>query len=176
MARTLFDPKLIERARDGDASAVNAVLERLKPLFQAFFDRNARDRFRADDLVQNALLRVHKGLPDLVHADRFRSFAMKAAMFELHDMYRGRYSSKEHLPDPEKSPPVAGPSSSHAAGLSLDVERALKSLSPRARRIIELKEYGYRYREIAVMLDTTEAAVKMQVKRAFANMRAALTD
>jgi RNA polymerase sigma-70 factor (ECF subfamily) len=39
---------------------------------------------------------------------------------------------------------------------------------------MELREYGYIYREIAQMLDTTEAAVKMQVKRAFEKMRDAL--
>jgi RNA polymerase sigma-70 factor (ECF subfamily) len=44
-------------------------------------------------------------------------------------------------------------------------------LSPKAQRIIELREYGYRYREIAQMIDTTEAAIKMQVKRAFDKIR-----
>ena len=44
-------------------------------------------------------------------------------------------------------------------------------LSPRARYILELREYGYRYKEIADMIDTSEAAVKMQVKRAFERMR-----
>jgi RNA polymerase sigma-70 factor (ECF subfamily) len=54
------------------------------------------------------------------------------------------------------------------------VEKALDVLTPKARRIMELREYGYIYREIAQMLDTTEAAVKMQVKRAFEKMRDAL--
>jgi RNA polymerase sigma-70 factor (ECF subfamily) len=40
---------------------------------------------------------------------------------------------------------------------------------------MELREYGYLYREIAQMLDTTEAAVKMQVKRAFEKMKDALS-
>jgi RNA polymerase sigma-70 factor (ECF subfamily) len=55
------------------------------------------------------------------------------------------------------------------------VEKALEALSPKARRIMELREYGYLYREIAQMLDTTEAAVKMQVKRAFDTMKEALS-
>ena len=56
----------------------------------------------------------------------------------------------------------------------LDLERALEMLSPRARRIIELREYGYRYEEIAEIIGTTEAAIKMQVKRAFEKMRSVL--
>jgi RNA polymerase sigma-70 factor (ECF subfamily) len=54
------------------------------------------------------------------------------------------------------------------------VEKALSSLSDKARRIIELREYGYRYEEIAEMVGSTEAAIKMQVKRAFARMRDAI--
>jgi RNA polymerase sigma-70 factor (ECF subfamily) len=57
----------------------------------------------------------------------------------------------------------------------VDVEKALEALTPKARRIMELREYGYLYREIAQMLDTTEAAVKMQVKRAFETMKEALS-
>ena len=61
------------------------------------------------------------------------------------------------------------------AGLRLDLERALAVLTDHARRIIELHELGYPYAEIAEMLDTTEAAVKMQVKRAFERVRDTLT-
>ncbi len=53
----------------------------------------------------------------------------------------------------------------------MDLEKALAALSPRARRIIELREYGYRYEEIANIVGSTEAAIKMQVKRAFEKMR-----
>jgi RNA polymerase sigma-70 factor (ECF subfamily) len=48
-------------------------------------------------------------------------------------------------------------------------------LTDHARAILELRELGYPYAEIADTLDTTEAAVKMQVKRAFARLRDALT-
>jgi RNA polymerase sigma-70 factor (ECF subfamily) len=36
---------------------------------------------------------------------------------------------------------------------------------------MELKLMGYRYEEIADMIDSTEAAVKMQVKRAVERLR-----
>ena len=55
--------------------------------------------------------------------------------------------------------------------MSIDIEMALSALTPQARRIIELKEYGYKYSEIAEMVGSTEAAIKMQVKRAFEKMR-----
>jgi RNA polymerase sigma-70 factor (ECF subfamily) len=115
------------------------------------------------------LLRVHRGLIDLKDLSSLRAFAMKAALFELQDFYRGRYSAKESLLDPDHTYLQQGntlPSSTH-----LDLERALAVLSPTARRIIELREYGYRYEEIARVVGSTEAAIKMQVKRAFEKMR-----
>lgn len=171
-----LDPDVIDRAREGDAAAVNLVLARLRPVFEEFFRWKVRDRFLANDLVHNALMRVHKGLKQLRNLDSLKPFAMKAARYELLDMYRGRYSPKELVLDPDKTPELVAPSQSVDAGLRLDVNRALNSLTPRARRILELKEFGYRYREIADMLGMTEAAVKMQVRRAFKTMREALTD
>ena len=61
--------------------------------------------------------------------------------------------------------------SENAPGNAVDVDKALSVLTPRARQILELREYGYRYKEIADMIQTSEAAVKMQVKRAFERMR-----
>ncbi|MDA1332827.1 MAG: sigma factor-like helix-turn-helix DNA-binding protein, partial [Bacteroidetes bacterium] len=88
------------------------------------------------------------------------------------DFYRGRYTAKETLFDVHDAPEIED--SNSTAGASIDVERALSSLSDKAREIIELREYGYRYEEIAEMIGSTEAAIKMQVKRAFDRMRDAL--
>ena len=57
----------------------------------------------------------------------------------------------------------------------MDLDRALATLSEHARAILEMRELGYPYAEIAESLDTTEAAVKMQVKRAFSRLRDVLT-
>lgn len=163
---------LVEQARAGDERARTRVLTTLEPLLRAYFVKRIGPRPDVDDLVQNTLLRIHHGLSDLKDAGRLKAFAMKAALFELQDLYRGRYGPKERLYDPDAPPePGTGPIPD---GLALDLERALARLTPRARRIIELRQYGYRYEEIARMIGSTEAAIKMQVKRAFARMRDAL--
>src|SRR5690606_29805592 len=110
-------------------------------------------------LVQNSLLRVSGGIQDLNDSSRLKAFAMKAAFFELQDLYRGRYRAKETLFDPLVS--VDSVEEIDSAD-RMDLERALSQLSDHARRILELREYGYRYEEIAEKLGTTEAAVKMQ--------------
>ncbi len=172
MAHSQFNRHLVERARQGEAQACNELLHRLEPMFRAFFVKRVGLNATVDDLVQNTLLRVHGGLRALKDPDRLKPFAMKAALFELHDLYRGRYSAKERLFEPERLPEVENTGGSWA-GSSMDLERALSILSPHARRILELREYGYRYKEIAETIGTTETAVKMQVKRAFEKMHSA---
>jgi RNA polymerase sigma-70 factor (ECF subfamily) len=167
-----LDPANVLRAQAGDARARDAILMHIQPILRGYFIKRIGRQPEVDDLVQNTLLRVHTGLKDLAKPGSLKAFAMKAALYELQDYYRGRYDMKEHLYNPDLPPPAHTEDPTRGAGM--DVERALEVLTPHARRIIELREYGYRYKEIAQMVDTTEAAVKMQVKRAFDKMRDAL--
>ena len=153
----------------GDEDAFKAIVSRADPMLRAFFVSRIGMKTDVDDLVQNTLLRLHRGLTDLKDSQQLKSFMMKAAIFELQDFYRGRYSTRELLFDPE-DPPRTG----HAeieGGERVDVEQLLSVLSEKAREIIVLREYGFRYDEIAQKLGTTEAAVKMQVMRAFEKIR-----
>lgn len=167
------DGALVERARAGDDVARTQLLASLEPVLRAFFIKRIGLRSEVDDLIQNTLLRIHNSLDDIKHPNRLKGFAMKAALFELQDLYRGRYGTKERLFDPEYPPERV--ESDTPSGERLDLERALDALTPKARKIIELREYGYRYEEIADMIGSTEAAIKMQVKRAFEKLRHVLT-
>jgi len=170
--KSVFHSEVVRRAQQGDEKARNDILEALNQLLRAFFIKRIGLKPEVDDLVQNTLLRVHRGLADLKDQSSLKAFAMKAALFELQDLYRGRYSAKEMLYDPDHSPEQR--TSDGPAPRQLDLEKALQALSPKARRIIELREFGYRYEEIAEMIGSTEAAIKMQVKRAFEKLRGLL--
>jgi RNA polymerase sigma-70 factor (ECF subfamily) len=159
---------LVLRAREGDRSARSTLLERLQPMLRGYFVRRIGLRDEVDDLVQNTLLRVDRGLDELRDPAKLRPFTLKAALFELQDLYRGRYSVREVPLSDDLPPPSTDPA---PTGLAIDLDRALGALTPRARRVMELKLMGYRYEEIAGMIDSTEAAVKMQVKRAVERLR-----
>ncbi len=161
--------QLTKRAMAGDGGAREELLRWLESVLRSFFVGRLGVRDEIDDLVQNSLLRVHNGLGDLRNPTRLKAFAMKAALFELHDFYRGRYRSKEDLAG-EDALLASGHEGARSSD-TIDLDRALEALSPKARRILELRQYGYRYVEIAEMIGSTEAAVKMQVKRAFDKLR-----
>ena len=167
-----FDAQTVAQAQAGDEAARERLLAAVAPVLRSFFRGRTNGAPEADDLVQNALIRLHRGLDSLQNPDRFKAFAMKAALFELQDFYRGRYTSREALFDPDL--PTPGSVEAEDVPLRLDLERALASLTDHARTILEMRELGYPYVEIAEALDTTEAAVKMQVKRAFEKLRGVL--
>ncbi|MFT5143295.1 MAG: RNA polymerase sigma-70 factor (ECF subfamily), partial [Thalassolituus oleivorans] len=146
--------QLVERAKRGDREAESALLGSLEPVVRGFFIRRVGHHPELDDLVQNTLLRVFRGITQIKDTGRVRAFALKAALFELQDLYRGRYGSREATMADEVVEPAVGPETS---GVGIDIERALASLTPRARRIIELKSLGYKYGEIAGMVESTEA-------------------
>ncbi len=156
------------RAQAGDAAARDRLLATLETAVRTFFVRRIGSRPEVDDLVQNTLVRVHQSLEALKDPARVQAFALKAALFELQDHYRGRYSSRERLFDPDELPELG---ETPSAGEALDAETVLSTLTDRARRVLELRAYGYRYEEIAGMTGSTEAAVKMQVKRALDRLR-----
>lgn len=161
--------RCVEAAQSGDEAALESLLEQLRPVFQRFFKKRIGIRPEIEDLVQNSLLRVHRGLPALKEPAKIRGFAMKAAVFELNDFYRGRYSMRELLID--TLPDHIESASETQLITALDIEKALAELSPGAREILRLREEGYRYKEIAERMGSTEAAVKMMVKRSFEKLR-----
>lgn len=55
--------ELVERCRNGDETAFRELVEQYKGLVFAITARSVADPARAEELAQEAFLRVHKGLP-----------------------------------------------------------------------------------------------------------------
>jgi len=166
-----FSPEIVSAARDGDPKALNQLLEALRPILTAYFyQRLGNLSAQVEDLTQNTLLRLSRGIKRIEHPERFKAFALKAALFELQDFYRGRHSLREQVTAPEDLQQAFTYSPSEAEQ-NIDLEKILKKLPPKAQEILLLRAYGYRYAEIAKKLGTTEAAIKMQVRRAFQKLQ-----
>ena len=168
-----LSPQAVALAQNGDAHARDRLVGALEPVLRSFFLARLGRKPEVDDLIQNTLIRVHRGLEALENPARLKAFALKAALYELQDHYRGRGVMREALFDPDL--PTPGSVDPVDSAARLDLDRALATLTDHARQILELRELGYPYADIADTLDTTEAAVKMQVKRAFARLRGILT-
>jgi RNA polymerase sigma-70 factor, ECF subfamily len=160
----LPDLYTVERARDGDVAALEQVLAAIRPVLVAFFTNRIGSGPDAEDLAQNTLVRLNRAISELNDPGSLKAFAMRAAVFELQDFYRGRNRTKEWLFDPHEAPETRAEEPTGAD--SLDIDRVLSAITPHARKILELRAYGYQFDEIAEMVGSTKAAVKMQVRRA----------
>ena len=167
-----FSPESVTPAQSGDRDARERLMAAIEPVLRSFFGARIGRTPDADDLVQNTFIRIHRGLEALENPARLKAFALKAALYELQDFYRGRGQLREALFDPDL--PTPGSVGADDGADRIDLDRAMNALTDHAREILELRELGYPYVEIAETLGTTEAAVKMQVKRAFERLRTVL--
>lgn len=132
----------------------------------------------AQDLVQEVLLRVRRGL------ERYQPGSMEGWLSRiatnafLDDVRRRRRRPLELLPDePDTAlpPSRAADADFEAAALSEDVQAALRNLPPDYRSAIVLSDVvGLTYQEISDALDVPIGTVRSRLHRGRALLRGAL--
>ena len=84
----LTDAQLVNRFRNGDATAFDLIIKRYhKPLF-TYLVRLIGDRYIADDIFQDTFLKVMKGLPDYREQSEFGSWLFGIAHRLVIDFFR----------------------------------------------------------------------------------------
>jgi RNA polymerase sigma-70 factor (ECF subfamily) len=168
--------QLLQRAKDGDRAALEALMARYLPRLRAWasgrLPMRARSMFDTADLVQETLLRTIERLDriEVRGPGGFQAYVRSAVLNRIRDEIRraSRWSGPEgvdeNLPSPEPSPLEMA----MGAELVARFERALADLSEEEQRLIHLRiELDYDYDEIAAMTDRpSRDAVRMAVKRA----------
>jgi RNA polymerase sigma-70 factor (ECF subfamily) len=152
---------LLERARSGDADALNQLFARhLRPLrrwISGRLPRWARDMADTDDLVQDTLLQTFKRLGNFEprRVGALQAYLRQAVLNRVRDELR----RKGRRPDSTDLDGVALPGESspleEAIGREAveNYERALQRLRPEEREaIIARVELGYSYEELAEAL------------------------
>jgi RNA polymerase sigma-70 factor (ECF subfamily) len=155
-------------------TAHEALLDELRPMAFAIAYRMLGSVAEAEDVVQEALLRVHRALEAGERLDSPRAFAAtvttRLAINELRSarMRRERYVG-EWLPEPIVTDGVDDPArqAEMADSLSLAMLVLLESLSPEQRAVLLLHDvFDYRYPEIAAIIGKSEANVRQLATRA----------
>lgn len=176
----------------GDDSAFDPLFNRWgRPLLR-FLERMVDDSATAEELVQEAFLRVHRAReryrPDARFSTWLYRIATNLALNELRRPHRTRphTSSNAGTEDSDGSSPSISQLVSNlpAADQQLDVrrrtghvERALSLLPERQRVALWLSAVeGMPYAEIAQSLDTTEKSVKALIHRARVALVASLDE
>ena len=105
-------------AREGDPQALDALVAASLPLVYNIVGRALNGHPDVDDVVQETLLRVVRGLGELRQPESFRSWLVAIAVRQVHDREREQRSSHTHHADLDAAEQIPDPASDFA-GLTI---------------------------------------------------------
>jgi len=162
----------------GDDAAFEPLFERWGQPLLHYLQRMVHDTATAEELVQEAFLRVHRARdryrPDAKFSTWLYRIGTNLALNELRRPRRARPHASTDEPSEKDRKPLRLVSHSPGADQQLEIRRrashvetALAGLPERQRMAIWLSAVeGMSYAEVAAALETTEKSVKSLVHRA----------
>lgn len=163
---TISDKDLITGCLQGDVKSQRSLYERFSPKMYAVCLRYAKEPQAAQDILQDAFVKVFRGLARFRADGSFEGWIRRIVVNTCIEAYRKQvtlYAVQDY-----ESVQV----SSHDSGAldqlnEQDLLRMINSLSPGYRTIFNLFVIeGYSHREIAEQLDISEGTSKSQLARA----------
>ncbi|MEM9701940.1 MAG: sigma-70 family RNA polymerase sigma factor [Planctomycetota bacterium] len=186
----LRDPnvQLMLQVRDGDEAAFGELVEKFQARLVTVFTHLVGDRSLAEDLSQEAFLRVYRARAGYVPTAKFSTWLYRIAHNLASNARRGLGRKKEVRVDPKEGSATGTheqmaveksglmPSRMFAKDeLREKVRDALDTLSDRQRLAVLLHRFeGMPYADIAETMELTPAAVKSLLARARENLRSKL--
>ena len=165
--------QLMLALRAGDAAAFDVLFRRWSGPLLRYLERMLRDRAVAEELVQEAFIRVHEARERYRPDARFSTWLYRIATnLALNELRRPRHRAVHRSADEEGVPLLAdaGPGTEavvDARRRGAAAARALGELPEKQRAALCLAAVeGLSYAEVAEALDVTEKAVKSLVHRA----------
>jgi len=177
MNRELSDQQLMQAVAGGDLDAFNELVLRYQGLAWKTAYRFLGDAMEAEDIAQEAFLKLLAAAPRYRPQATFRTYFYQILTHLCIDRTR-----KRHPLSMDKAPEMVDLSSGPAEKLiekerSAQVRAALDTLSPNQKAAMILRHYeGLSYAEIARVLGVTSKAVERLISRAMASLQARLTD
>ncbi len=191
-----METELIERARSGDQSAFEELVEPYRRELQVHAYRMLGSAADAEDALQETMLAAWQGLGSFEQRASIRTWLYRIATTRTLNMLRaaGRRPRMEAAslpvepPDPTRlgevmwlepypdvllADPEIGPEARYESreAISLAFITALQLLPPQQRAVVVLRDVlDFPAREVATMLDTTDQAVSSALKRARATL------
>lgn len=157
----------VRRAQAGDASAFDTLYEENVGRVYALCLRMSGDGRRAEDLTQDVFVRAWRGIGTFRGASAFSTWLHRVTVNVVLDDRKRR----------SRRPPQIGAGSDDELASAvtpaadpverLDLERALASLPERSRMALVLHAVeGYRYEEVAELMEVSVGTVKSHIHRA----------
>ena len=191
MANSVDEASLIRAAQGGDQDAFEQLVRQYDQSVLKLAYNLLRSAEDAQDVYQEAFLRVHKNLHQFRFDCSFHTWLYRIVTNLSLDLLRKRKVRKEEATvvttsDGEKDRAALAPDlrcdgdpqrALVSGQLRGRIREVLDNLTPRERMVFELRHYeGLRLRAIGEMLGTSEEAAKNCLFRVTQKMRVALGD
>jgi RNA polymerase sigma-70 factor (ECF subfamily) len=160
---------LMARYQAGDFAAAKALIERVSPPLHRFFETQSSNRTDADDLLQDAWLRIHRARHTYRPGKPLLPWVYAIARRVRVDHYRKSVRTtvrEQRLESVSGAVPVA------ETPQAIDLEELLAPLSESQREVLELlKVAGMSLEEVARATSCSVGSVKQKVHRAYEKLR-----
>ena len=143
MQKYLRDSDLVERMRDGDKEAFEAIFDRYYDLLHTFAKQILKDSFAAEDIIQNVFIKVWIRKERINSKLSLRSYLLVATRNELFDYMRLRYNLlrsdiNDGLLDVADTDPDAGEYLLHRERAGF-IDAAMRSMPDKRREIFSMR-------------------------------------
>ena len=169
------DSELMRRTGAGDAVAFRTLVERHGARSLAMAERTTGNRADAEEIVQDAFLRVWRAAPDWQPRAKFSTWLYRVVMNLCIDRRRRPPPAPLEMVAEAVDPAPDGERTAARRQLAGRVRSALAELPDRQRAALVLCHYeGFTMAEAADVLDASEGAIESLLFRARSTLRTAL--
>ena len=170
----MTDEQIMEAVQNGDLQQTSLLFDRYHKRLFNFLARLTMDRDTAEDLTQNVFLRLIKYRSSYRQGSKFQSWIYQMARNVFSDHYQKTKNKKANFIDVEKmGERIADNDEGEKLGeQELLLQKSMALLSEDQRELLVLTRFQHmKYEEVAVIMDTTVANIKVKVHRAIAKLR-----
>jgi RNA polymerase sigma factor (sigma-70 family) len=170
----MTDETIMEAVKNGDLQQASVLFERYNKRIFNFLGRMTMDRDLAEDLTQNVFLRMIRYRTSYKEGARYQAWIFQVARNVFADHYQANktkmagFVRMENINDQvEDSDDAAGQAEREQL-----LHRSMARLSEEQRELLILTRFQHmKYEEVAQVMDTTVANIKVKVHRAIAQLR-----
>jgi RNA polymerase sigma factor (sigma-70 family) len=170
----MTDELIMQAVKNGDLQQASVLFERYNKRIFNFLARMTMSKMLAEDLTQNVFLRMIKYRSSYREGNKFHSWIYQIARNVFSDHYQMHKNKFAGFVDVEKIGDVImdKEDSMEQDEREKILHRSLALLNEEQRELLVLTRFQQlKYEEVAMIMDTTVANIKVKVHRAIQKLR-----
>jgi RNA polymerase sigma-70 factor (ECF subfamily) len=170
----MTDEMIMEAVKNGNLHQATLLFERYNKRIYNFLARMTMDRSLAEDLTQNVFLRIIKYRNSYREGAKFQSWIYQVARNVFSDHYQAHKNKFSDFVDVEKISDYMADKESNDVQDEKEalLHKSMAKLTEDQRELLVLTRFQQmKYEEVAAIMDTTVANIKVKVHRAIIKLR-----